>query len=803
MIKNYFVIAIRNLMRKKLYTFINVFGLGLGLACCILMALFVKHEWTHDRFHENHDQMFRLVAQRVQSDGKAIPFNIWDTVYPLWVVDALKDEIPEVEQTCAFMQASSIWAKITRDEKTFPQDIGIVSTNFFQMFTFPLLVGDPETVLTRPDGMVITETIAHKFFGDVQDYSTLIGQVLTVAPYFIQKQDYKHFVVTGVMTDIPTNSSLQFDVLVSTKAEKGFMLARSFNYTRGCIYVQIGKTNTPRVLDDLNHWSKKEKLRDEIFDNKLFNFILQPLTDVYWNTDIPNHYGPQGNPTAVYILWGLAWLVLLIACSNFITLSVAESSGRAKEVGLRKVVGAKRGQIIQQFWSEALVLSFLGLLVGTALAEILLPVFNGFVHQKLTLAYFDDWWVLLLLLGIVGLIAGSYPALVLSRFQPVLAIKGEARLGGRNLLTRTLIILQYAASIALIIGTGVMIQQQDYVRNKNLGFNEEQVAIIKTNRQLAKPYKEAIVNDSRIASVTITDRTLTITGGSSGESYSLSDGSIVKTRVIGVDVDYLSTLEIPLLAGRNFSEDHPTDWYKAVLINETMAKKLGLENPVGKTLAGFGRNGVNNPVVIGMVRDYHIDPLYRRIEPLVLLKENYTYGPFLMVRLRSGQMLETIDMLKSTWEKVAPDRLFELSFLDESLNQQYANETYWFRVLSHSALVAVLLSCLGLFGLASLAVARRTKEIGIRKVLGASVHHVMWLFSRDFIKLLLVANIIAWPIAYWMMNQWLTNFAYRIELGIGVFGIAGILTLLVALLTVNFQTLKAARRNPVDALRDE
>ena len=793
MIKNYFVVAIRNLMRKKLYTFINVLGLGLGLACCILMALFVKHEWSRDRFHENHDQMFRLVAQRVQSDGEAIPFNIWDTVYPLLVVDELKDEIPSVEQACAFMRHTR--SKITRGEKSFRSDMGFVSGDFFAMFTFPFLSGDPKTALAQPDGIVITETTARKFFGDVRDYNALIGQSLSIKN--------KLFIVTGVMADVPTTSSLLFDVLVSIKAEKGFGLARRYNDASAWIFVQIGETNASRVLEDLNHWTKKEKLREEIFDNKPFNFILQPLTDVYWNTDIPNHYGPQGNPTGVYILWGLAWLVLLIACSNFITLSVAESSGRAKEVGLRKVVGANRIQIIQQFWSEALILSFLGLFLGTALAEILLPVFNGFVHQKLTLAYFDDWWVLLLLLGIVGLIAGSYPALVLSRFQPVLAIKGEARLGGRNLLTRTLIILQYAASIALIIGTGVMIQQQDYVRNKNLGFNKEQVAIIQANWRTAKSYKQAIVNNSRIAGVTITDRTLTTTSGYSWANYPLPDGSIVEMKVIGVDVDYLSTLEIPLLAGRNFSEDRPSDLNNAILINETLAKQLSLENPVGKTLAGFGRDGVNDPVVIGIVRDFHIKSLHNRIEPLALLMEKYNYGPFLLIRMRSGPIFETIDMLKSTWEKVAPDRPFELSFLDENLNQQYANEVYWFRVLSHSALVAVLLSCLGLFGLASLAVARRTKEIGIRKVLGASVHHVMWLFSRDFIKLLLVANIIAYPVAYWMMNQWLTNFAYRIELGVCVFGIAGILTLLVALLTVNFQTLKAARRNPVDALRDE
>jgi putative ABC transport system permease protein len=462
---------------------------------------------------------------------------------------------------------------------------------------------------------------------------------------------------------------------------------------------------------------------------------------VYWNPDIPNHYGPQGNPTNVYILWALAGLVLLIACSNFITLSVAESSGRAMEVGLRKVMGAKRVQVIQQFWSEALLLSFLGLLLGVALAEILLPMFNGSVHRNLTLAYFEDGFLLLVLLGVVGLIAGSYPAVVLSRFQPVSAMKGESRIGGRSRLTRTLIILQYAASITLIIGTGVILQQQDYMRNKDLGFNKEQLAVFQARVPpfssalgVAKTYKQEILKDPRIAGVTISDRILI--DGYSYVGYKGDDGTEHRIRLIGVDKDYLSTLEIPLVDGRNFSEDYPSDRDKAVLINETLAKQLGMENPVGKTLTGF------------------------------------------------------------RWENLMKDPV-------ERLDQQYRNEVYWFQVLSYSALVVIALSCLGLFGLASLAVARRTKEVGIRKVLGASVGNVMWLLSRDFVKLLLLANVIAWPVAYWAMNEWLTNFAYRIELGVDVFVLAGALTLAIALLTVNVQTMKAARSNPVDALRYE
>lgn len=471
------------------------------------------------------------------------------------------------------------------------------------------------------------------------------------------------------------------------------------------------------------------------------------------------------------------------------------------EVGVRKVMGANRTQIVQQFWSEALILSFLGLVLGIALSEMLLPVFNSFVHQQLTLTYYDEGPLLLLLFGIVGLIAGSYPALVLSRFQPISVLKGETRIGGRNQLTRTLIIFQYAASITLIVGTGVMLQQQDYLRNKNLGFNKEQVAIIHANRKIAKPYKQEILKDPRIQNVTISDRILI--DGYSWVRYKMPDGSEMPIRIIGVDVDYLSTLEISLIEGRNFSEMLPSDRDQSILINETLVKQLGLENPVGKPLQGFRRDNIKNATVIGIIRDFHTESLHAKITPLALLLEKYSWGPFLLIRLPSHHTHETIEMLKSTWDKMAPNKPFALSFLDEQLDRQYHNEAYWFQILSYSALIAIALSCLGLFGLASLAVVRRTKEVGIRKVLGASANQLMWLLSKDFVKLLLVSNVIAAPMAYWMMDKWLGNFAYRIDLSMGVFVAAGTLTLVIALLTVNVQTLKAARSNPVDALRDE
>lgn len=794
MFKNYLKVAVRNLMRKKRYAFINVFGLSLGLACCILMTLFVKHEWTHDWFHKNREQLFRVVAQRVQPDGTVIPIETWDLVYPLWVVDALKDDVPGIVAASAFIQNPR--GTTTKGEKTFRHKIGLVNVDFLAMFTFPLLAGDAKTALDRPDGIVINETVARKFFGNIQDENTVIGQSLMVRN--------KPFVVTGVIDDVSTKSSLQFDLLVSVTGNENFGPA---TYRKGIpateIYVQIDPFNVSQVLERLKHWTKKERVMKDTFKDNPINFILQPMTDVYWNINIPSRFTSQThNPTGVYILWGLAGLVLFIACSNFITLSVSESSGRAKEVGLRKMLGANRTQVIQQFWSEALLLSFLGLVFGVALAEILLPVFNEFVEQQLTLSYFDDWALLVLLLGVVGLLAGSYPAIILSRFQPVLAIKGEAQIGGRNRFTRALIILQYGISIALIIGAGIVIEQQHYMRNKNLGFNKEHVAVVRANRRVAKSYKQEIAKDPRLAGVTISDRILI--DGYSSLNYKLLDGKETRIRLIGTDEDYLSTLEIPLLEGRNFSEDHPSDRENSVLINETLAKQLGIENPVGKTLSGFvWENLLKDPVIIGVVRDFHTESLHEQIVPVVLQMRYYKNGPFLLVRMRAGEMLETIEMLKGTWGKMETNMSFSLSFLDERLDQQYRDEMYWFRVLSHSAFVAVALSCLGLFGLASLAVARRTKEVGIRKALGASIGNVMWLLSKDFVKLLLFANVIAWPVAYWATNKWLTNFAYRVELGAGVFLIASLLTLVIALLTINAQTLKAARANPVDALRNE
>ncbi len=798
MIKNYITVARRNLLRQKLYTFIHIFGLALGIACCFLMALFVKHEWSFDQFHKNKAHLFRVVTQEVRPNG-GIRHR---TLFPHTIVEALKEDLPGIIRASAFMRPEG---GFEYGDREFDALVGLVSTDFLTLFTFPLLTGDPATALGRPDAMVISETVARKVFGGAQfDYSHVLGQTLTSGGLT--------FEITGVAADVPDVSSLKFDVLASVEHHKHF----GGNYADGgyaSIYVQLAggkmpegmdvslrsfaRTYLSRRIENLKHWNV-------ILGEEAFTLMLQPLMDVYWNAQIRNSYELSGHLDAVYVLWGLAGLVLLIACSNFITLSIASSAGRALEVGLRKVLGAGRHQLMQQFWSEALLLSFLGVLLGVALAEMFLPIFNGLVRRELNITYFGDGFFFLFLFVIViavGLLAGSYPAAVLSRLQPVSALKGGIRIGGRSRMTRTLIVLQYTASIALMICTGVMFEQQHYVRNRNLGYDQEQVVVVYArDKKLADRYKQEILKAPDVLNATIADRAFT--SGSNTTVCKLPDGTVFSVRVLGVDPDYLSTLRIPLLAGRNFSKAHPTDREQAVLINESLAQKLKMDNPVGQLLPGFGWSDMK-PVIIGIVDDFHIDSLHKRIQPQVLQMKRLNSGPYLLIRIQPEDVSGTLAFLEKTWQEVAPNRFFAHWLLDTALDRQYRNEQRWQRVLIYSALFAITISCLGLLGLASLAVAQRTKEVGIRKVLGASVGHLVGLLSKDFVKLLIAANVIAWPVAYWAMDKWLANFAYRTELKVGVFILAGGLAICIALLTVGLQTFNAARRNPVDALRHE
>lgn len=804
MLRNYLAVTLRNLLRQKLHTFINVFGLALGLACCLLMALFVKHEWSHDRFHARRDRIYRVVAREAQPDGNVR----YEVLQSREIPQAFKDEYPGVELASGFVRSEG---RVAAGDRTFWERLGLVDPDFLSMFSFPLVTGDPSTALDRPDGLVLTESVVQKLF-DARgpDYSDVIGQSVTFPGKGITCE------VTGVTPDVSPVSSLQFDLLMSMEHRNYFGQSNAGGGVYQSVYLCLAKGQKAEEIEAASVSFAGRHLGPRIEDRRKWNAIgdsedafslqLQPLTDVYWNERINNYYESHGSREGVTILGGIAAIVLLLACSNFTTLSIAGSTTRAMEVGVRKALGANRRQVMRQFWGEALLMSFGALLIAVLLAELLLPVFNGLVDRNLQIAYLGDRSFLPFLVGIVlatGLIAGGYPALMLARFQPVTAMKGEGRIGGRSRLTRVLVVLQYGASIALMICTGVMIKQQGYLSSKYLGYDQEHVVVVPTQGlNTATRFKEELLKDPQVLGVALTDRAFTT--GSSSTGYYLPDGTQRYVRLIRAGVDFLPMLKIDLVAGRNFSEDHPSDQSEAVIINETLARELGLDDSVGQPLAGFEWRTLKNPTIIGVVRDFHIDSLHRRIQPLVLQMKHFQYWPRAMIRLAPGQLGEAAARVEETWKAVAPaNEPFQMSFLDANLDDQYRSEKQWQKVLMIASSLAIVISCLGLLGLAILAVSRRTKEVGIRTTLGAGVANLVALLSRDFAQLLVVASLLAWPVAYLVMDEWLAAFSYRIGLGLGIFLLAGLPAVVLALVTVGTQTVRAALTNPVDALRYE
>ena len=809
MLGNYLVVAIRNLLRNKLYTFINVFGLALGIACCLLMALFVKHEWSYDRFHDRRDRIYRLVAREVNPKGNVRLRSLHSPS----MVEPLASTFPGIVRATGFMAS---WATITAGDLSLGnRHFGEVQTDFLRMFGFPLVAGDAETALGRPDGVVISRQVASQFLGPLSpDCGNVLGQTVTFHGFKDET-----FVVTGVMEPVPENSSLQFDLLIP--------ISHWENYGRNqegrgvsSIYVQLREDQNPHELEAA--WpafirAQEPDLADAVRGARDdLTLYLEPLTQVYWNALSQNAYEEKGNAFAAYLLSGIAVLVLVIACSNFVTLSIGRSTGRAREVGMRKVLGACRKQLMYQFWGEAFLLSLVSLLLGLLLAELLLPAFNGLVLKQLRPMTMVDWHLVLIAMGLtlsVGLFAGCYPALVLSRWQPVESLKGRVRIGGRSRLMRGLVVFEYAASIALMVCTGLIAKQQHYIETKDMGYNREHVVVVRMRppnlddsgvKEVAERYKRAVLGLAQVVSATVSDRSLAF--GSRNADYTKRDGSRILLRFQYIDADYVPTMGLALVDGRNFRADSETDLTQAILVNEALVKALGLTHPVGTQLSGKvggKRAYLQDPTIIGVVRDFHTGPLYETIPPLVMQRSYMWNYPTVLVRIRPGEVSRTVQSLKGVQQQVAPGWSFSTSFLDECLDRQYLSEQRWERVLGYSASFAIAISCLGLFGLATLAVARRTREIGIRKALGATVPGLLRLLSGDFVKLLALANLIAWPLAYYAMQAWLSRFAYRTNMGPEVFVLSGLLALAIAVATVSLQTIRPALASPVETFRYE
>lgn len=813
MFKNYLTVAWRNLRRHKGYALINVSGLALGMACCILILMLVRHEFSYDSFHEHADSVYRVYIEGTRPTGEVETANL----IPPPIGEALAQAYPGV---LAYSNYVGGQPDLKHEDRVFPERLYMVDPGFFDVFTFPFLAGDPARAVATPSGIVLTEETARNFFGNVS-LDDILGQSISMP----RGDSAFVFTVTGILAPLPSNSSLQFDALVSFKNYDQLGLGANDNGGRTSLYLRLKDDDDPAAFEHalapftaLQFADRIEEAQQASYIAKTpdaFRLRLQPLRDLHLNPKLNvNYEEPPHNPLYSYVLSGIALLVLLIACINFMMLSIGRSTTRAKEVGMRQALGARRSQIMKQFWGEAILMSLVALVLGILLASLLLPLFNQLTGRELSLSAFVDRGSLLALLGliaIVGLVAGGYPAAVLSGFHPVAVLKGDVKSRDNRFFTRSLIVVQYTLSIALIVSTVVMAQQLHFMLNRDLGFRGDQVVVLHTYSVTDKEapgvieqFRHALLPDSRI--VKIARAGYSFTRGGDWNGWLDAEGNQREAANFGIDYDYLDVMGMQLVAGRNFSREHPSDPTGAILVNEALVRQFDIKDPIGYKLTGWNSWYVKEPpTIIGVVKDFNFRSLHEEVRPAVLnMQPDYYVGMgAMLVKISENDIPGTIGLLEKTWSEILPGRPFSYSFLNDDMAAQYQTEQRWSKILTYSSLLAILIACMGLFGLATLSTVRRTKEIGIRKVLGASVSGIVTLVSKEFVLLVLFSGVAAAPLAYYAMHRWLDMFAYRIPLGPGAFILAALTALLIALATVSYQSVKAALADPVKSLRYE
>ncbi len=805
---SYLKTAIRNLARHRIYSAINIIGIAIGLAFCIITFLFVHHEWTYDTFHANADRIYRVYVQT--PSGIAEKPRVPDGA-------ALTEAFPEM-QTARFVFGHG---KIGTDDHAFRALWNYVDPNFLEIFSFPVIRGKSD--LQDNYSALITERIAQKYFKD----ANAIGEVLPIQRFnpMLRKNEIKNYTVTGILKNVPKNSTLKFDMLLPFE-QSGVADNKHF---KADTYMLLPPNVNPNSLEQqFPKWTKiwwGEKSENQL--------KLQPLTQMHFDPILQT--SNASNPIYTYILSGIALLVLFIASVNFITLTLGRQATRAREVGLRKVVGAGRMQIAKQFIGESLLLIIIACIAGIAIAELALPTFNNLIGQTLritslslsdglnltTLAF------LILLVSLVGITAGGYPAFVLSRLQPTQIITSRLQIKTGNRFGKVLVIFQFVLSIFFIIATLMIGKQLAFLRTQPLGYQTEYLVSISTfemvlrrgeYRNLPTVFRDALQSHPSVISTTWFNGNDLYSSEFAFPrppnifvNYEDIQDQPVEMMSIGYDV--FKTLGMKLVAGREYSEEFPTDQKKSIIVNEALVEKLGIEDPIGKTIKEVRKvSQRNNPrekriisrskTIIGVVRDFHFRSLHHKIGP-VIMPLFTTDHSHLLVRIHPENVPGTIAFMKEKWKEIAPALTFGFSFLDENIDRQYHKEERWNLMIQYATAFAIFIAGLGAFGLAALATTRRTKEIGIRKVLGASQSQILSLLSREFVLYIALSSLIAFPIAYYATNQWLQTFSYRTELGIGTFLLGSLVLFFFVLTTVTTQTLKAARANPADALRDE
>ncbi len=797
MLKNYSKVALRSIRRHKGYSLINITGLAIGMACCVLILLWVQDELSYDKFHKNVGNLYRI-ARETESGGR----TFYQATVPPLLASALKNEIPEVMRSTRFDYGGK--KLITYGDKSFQNDIvGMADPDFFEMFSFPFLKGNSNTAFIDTFSVVITEEMGRKYFDDEDP----LGKVISI--------DRDSFKITGVLKNIPHNSHLWFDCLVpfSSRSERLKKIVDNWRVHVYYTYVQLHEGS--RIAEVNQKMSSLMTREVSSSTDKQFNLSLQPLIRIHLYHDVKDFLKGHGNIKYVYLFSALALLILLVACVNFINLTTARSGERAREVGMRKVVGANKVSLIYQFLCESLVLALIALSFALVLVELSLPSFNAWSKKQLSLGFSINTQIILGLLGVLlvsGIVAGGYPALVLSSFRPAKVLKGHLKSGGTgSAFRKILVIVQFSLSICLIIGASIIHNQLRYVRKTDLGFDKEQLLYIYMEGDLKNNYeviKNELIQAPAILGVTAgSPPTVDFDGVTSVNWEGKESDEKLEFSGLAVDYDYIDVLGMEIMQGRNFSKEFFSDKAGSFIINETAARLVGKESPVGKefSFSSFGnqleaieRQGK----IIGVVKDFHSASLHNKIEPLVMYLDQMKLNA-MCIRVSTNDIEGAVGLLKGIWNRYVPERPFVYQFVDEILDRYYRAEQRLSTIFNFFTMLAVFVSCLGLFSLASFMAERRTKEIGIRKVLGATASNIIFLLSTEFSKWVLVSNIIAWPIAYYAMNRWLQGFAYRTNIGLWTFFLAALVAFMIALFTVSYQAIKAAVTNPVDALRYE
>lgn len=789
MLSNHLKIALRSLRKQKLYGFINVFGLALGLACCLLIGLFVRDELRFDRFHANADRTYRIVQQ----DDDLAP----DVTPEAPLAPALLASYPEVEHATRLFR---YWFTplVSRDDQGFyEEDFLFTDAEFFDVFSFDLVRGTPETALAAPFSLVLTESTARRYFGDADP----MGQTLRV--------NAEHtMTVTGILADPPRTSHFTFSMLGSVEALDAVMgwenVLSNWGLGNFPTYLVLAEGSDPAALD-----AKLPDLVDRVLgEESTSSYRLQPLTDIHLYSDFRGELEANSDIRYVWLLFALAVTILLLACINYTNLATARFAQRAREIGVRKAVGAQRRQVAMQFLTESTLMAVLALGVAVGLLTLALPAFGTLTGGALTLSPFQDGGLVLGAVGIAlltGGIAGGYPAFVLSASQPRVALQGRVRTT-TSPLRQGLVVAQYVAAVVLLVGTGAVYQQMDYIQTERLGFEREQVVVLPVrDSTLASQPGVLKATFAALPEVTRITATTSLPGTQMPATTDFAPEGMTREpfRIFmgWVDDTYLPTLGIDLAAGRNFSTDRVSDADGALLLNETAVREIGWVSPqdaIGKRAQIWG----GDYEIIGVVKDFHYASLREPIGPMVLFP-NFSDTEGLVLRLDTDDLPGAMAKLETTWHALTAAQPFTASFLDQDLDRLYAAEDRWGALVGVGALIAVLIACLGLFGLASFMAVQRTKEVGVRKTLGASLGSVVVLLSKDYIRLVGIAFLVACPLAYLVADRWLDGFAYRTDLGVGVFLATGLTVLGIAALTVSVQALRTASADPIQALRYE